>query len=179
SFVVPWRRGVEDVTAVELRDRQEVERRDEHAEPTGHGDRVQYDARGMTHREESYDARDDRVAQVPERLVAGPHFHAERARQRRTTEGEADPQEGQRDRESRERARGSDVDQLAAVGENGAQPNECAEGPDWERPPREEAWRGDVEQIPECQHIMSELVTQEDREQRQGEAEATAPAMRE
>src|SRR6185503_6913754 len=71
SFVVLGRRGVEDVTAVELRDRQEIERRDEHAEPTGHGDGVQHDAGGMTHREESYDARDDRVAQVPERLVAG------------------------------------------------------------------------------------------------------------
>src|ERR1051325_6257065 len=98
------------------------------------------------------------------------HGGARQARvHHRMTVREPDPQDRERDDESRDRTRGADVEELPPVVQDGSQPDERAERADAEghRRPGQEMRRRDVHLVAARGEIMAELVTQQNGHQGQ------------
>src|SRR6267143_1628640 len=169
--------GVEDVPAIELGNRQQVQHRDVHPQPTSDGHRVERD-RAAGVREVPEQQRHSRVPEYhppPER-----NLHARHARLRwhNLAMRESKPKHGERDDEARDRSCGADVEELSAVVENRAEPNEGAECPDPDgcRRSGNEERRRHIYLIATRREIMTHLVTKEDAEEWQRERKPGHPA---
>ena len=80
---------------------------------------------------------------------------------------ESNPEHGERDDEAGDRSRRADVEQLPAVVQNRAEPNEGTERPDSDgrRRSRKEMGRRHIHLVPARGQIVTHLVTQEDGEE--------------
>ena len=162
----PGERGVENVPAIELSDRQQVEHGDEHPQPPSEGHRAQrHRSRGVRELPEQ-----QRHNRVPERPDPPPdrNLHSRRDRlRRRVAMRESNPEHGERDDETGDRSRRADVEQLPAVVQNRAESDEGTERPDSDgrRRSRKEMGRRHIHLVLARGQIVTHLVTKEDGEE--------------
>ncbi len=168
---------VQDVSAVELGDGQEVEHRHEHPDPARHGSGMQDQNARAGRPQPAQQPRDRAIPQADLRAVH-PQGETLPARQR-VTEPQPQPQDRQCHRESRNRPGDAHIEQLAPIRQHGPQADERTHRADerqvrrrWHR---NEKRRRYVELIAPARDVVAELVRQQDRQQRQRERETGGP----
>ena len=171
--LTPPHRGAQGVSSVELADREQVQARDEQAEPRGHERRVLVHRRARVGRDSDEmlsPAHDQRVFE--ERRVRGERQGA-RPRMRDSVQEERDRRE-----EPRDRARDADVEQhrlapdrLLDADEGSERAGQVEERRHQQRGRKEVGERsGDA--VAAAGQVMPELVDAEDREERDREGDA-------
>ena len=131
----PRQRGVQDVSAVQLRDREQVEHSHEHPHPPGERERAEQQRGCAAVDEPPQRQGDERVAE-PGGIAADREQHTGQLAVpwEWLAVREADPQHRERDREPGEGTGHAHVEQLAPVGGHRAQANERTHRADERRP---------------------------------------------
>ena len=182
--LVPARqRRVENMPAVQLGDRQQVQHRHQHPHPAREGDGMDTHGRRSTEHQPLDQQRDQRVAQRNLGTAAEVHGEPRCSRLHRhgVTQRQSGGEHRQRDQESGDRSGHADVEQLAAIGQHRAQPDERAHGADERREHRHgnEVRGRDVQLIAARDHIVAELVAQQNGQEGSGKRESGGPGLQE
>ncbi len=163
------REGVHHVSAVELPERQEIERGREQAQPRGRDRRMEPDPRDPVRLEE------DRYEEPEQRAGGEDHVPLPRQHRYGFRLRQAINEIRHRDDEARDGARDSDVEQRAAIGDRRSDPNDGSEGAEGVRAGQEERPRG-VNAIDAAIDEMPHLVGAQDRHHSDRIRDAGRPA---
>ena len=164
--------GAQDVSAVELPDRQQVQARHEQPEPRRHEDGMLVDGRARVGSDAPPVLRPANDQRVAEENLAGPEGG-------RVRQGMGDAVEQKRDRgeEAGERPRGADVEELSLPADRLLDPNHRAESADdVQKGRRDEIRKGRRDPVSAAHRVMPELVHAEDEEQGHREGEPVGEA---
>ena len=165
------REGVQHVPAVQLADRQEVQRGGEQAEPGGREDRMQLHGGTRAQDEEA------RVEPVQEQAIGQSDRTGSGGRAHQGGVNQPVVEDGQRRREPGERPRDADVEERAPGREGGPDPDDRPERSEEIRPGKEERQRG-LDAIPAAGHIMAHLVRSQDEQHRERVRQSRQPLTR-
>jgi competence protein ComEC len=166
--VDPGRQGIHHVPAVELSDRQQVERGGEQAEPGSDHERMQLDRLSRVGREEHP------VREIQEQTGGERHLARGGRRAREGGMPEPVPQHGEQGGEARERTRHPDVEQGAPVVERSANADHRSEGPE-QVGARQEERQGRVDPIVTAGDVVPHLVRAENADGGEREGEPLGP----
>jgi competence protein ComEC len=153
----PRREGVEDVTTVELADRQEVERRSEQPEPGGDEERMEHHV--------ASGGKEQRIHQAGEKTGREHQDTFSRRRVRHVRVPEAVDQDRQGGDETGDRSRHPHVEQRPPVGERSPDADDRPEGAEGVGSWKEEGGGG-VDAVQAAGHVVPHLVHSEDEEHR-------------
>jgi competence protein ComEC len=162
------REGVQHVPAVQLANRQEVQRGGEEAEPGGREDRMQLHGDARAQNEEA------RVEPVQEQAIGQSDRAGPRCRCHEGGMNQSVVEDGQRRREPGERPGNADVEERAPGREGGPDPDDCAERTEEIRPGKEERQRR-LDAVPATREIVPHLVRPQDEQHREGVRQSRQP----
>jgi competence protein ComEC len=163
--------GVQHVPAVELADRQEVERGGEQPEPGGYEQGMEVNRAPGSRIEE------ERVEDRQEQTRGESDLPGERRRVGRCRQDQSVEEDRKERHEAGDWSRDPDVEQGAPRRERRADPDDGAEGAEEIRP-RQEEGEGGVDAIQPARHVVPHLVAAEDEEGRQGVRKPGPPGLR-
>jgi competence protein ComEC len=169
--VRPRRQGIHHVSAVELPDRQEIERRREQAEPGGADQRMQLDRLTRIEMEEQG------VDEIQEKARRQGHLPGGGRNARDHRVSEPVPENRQQRREAGERTGNPDVEKGLPVGERRTDADDGAEGSEQIRAGQEERQRR-IDPVVTTGDVVPHLVRAEDADRRERVGKAGPPAGR-
>jgi competence protein ComEC len=169
--VRPRRQRVHHVPAVELPDRQEIERRREQAEPGGIDQRMQLDRLPRLEMEEQG------VGEIQEKARSQRHIAGGGGSTGDDRVSEPVPENRQQRREAGERTGDPDVEKSPPVGERRADADDGAEGSEQVRSRQEERQRR-IDPVVTTGDVMPHLVRAEDANRRERVGKAGQPGGR-
>jgi competence protein ComEC len=166
--VRPRRQGVHHVPAVELPDRQEIERRREQTEPGGADQRMQLN------RLPRFEMEEHGVGEIQEKARGQRHVTGGGGSVRDDRVAEPVPENRQQRRETGERTGHSNVEESPPVGERCADADDGAEGSEQVRAGQEERQRG-IDPVVTTGDVVPHLVRAEDADRRERVGKAGSP----